>query len=224
MTRPTIEPTRDDRITLYSDRFWTSPYVFSVFVALREKGLPFELETVSLEIGEQRLPGYRERSLTGRVPALEHGEFSLSESSAIVEYLEEVFAPPDYPGVLPRDVHQRARARQLMAFIRSDLMPLRQERPTSTMFYLPADRPLSEAGSAAALRLIQIAEQVIPDGQTSLFPEWSVADADFALMLQRLILNDYPVPPKVRAFADAQWSRPSVRAFVDHQRPPYIPY
>jgi hypothetical protein len=39
--------------------------------------------------------------LTARVPVLEHGAFPLSESSAIVEYLEDTFAPPRYPAMLP---------------------------------------------------------------------------------------------------------------------------
>jgi glutathione S-transferase len=40
-------------LTLYGDAFWISPYVFSCFVALREKGLPFAVVEVSLADGEQ---------------------------------------------------------------------------------------------------------------------------------------------------------------------------
>ena len=86
-----------------------------------------------------RAPGYADRSLTARVPMLRHGDFYLSESSAIVEYLEDAF--PGTPRLLPADVRQRARARQLMAWVRSDLMPIREERSTHTLFYEPAKSP-----------------------------------------------------------------------------------
>jgi len=219
-----MSATGGDAIELYSDAFWISPYVFSVYVTLKEKGLPFQVRDIHLEQGEQRQPGYRDRSITGKVPALSHAGLFLTESSAIVEYLDEAFAPPRYPAALPRDVRERARARQVMAFIRSDMLPIRDERPTSTIFYQRSDRPLSAAGESAARRLLRIAEQLIPDGQRSLFGAWSTADADLALMLQRLIVNGHPVPEKVRAFADEQWSRPSVRSFVERERAPYVAY
>jgi glutathione S-transferase len=57
-----------------------------------------------------------------------------------------------------------------------------------------------------------------------LFHDFSIADADLAMMLQRLIANGEQVPSKLRAFAQAQWQRPSVRAFVNRPRPPYVPY
>jgi glutathione S-transferase len=211
-------------LKLYSDAFYLSPYVFSVFVTLKEKEIPFDIELVHLEKGEQRSPGYRDRSLTGRVPSLEHHGFVLAESSAIVEYLEETFAPPQHARVLPLDARERARTRQIMAFLRSDLMPIREERPAHTMFYAKADRPLSDGARRAADRLQRIVELLVPDGRHSLFADWSIADAELAFMLNRLILNDHPVSQKVRAFADAQWARPSVRAFVERERAPYVPY
>ena len=214
----------NETIELYTDTFWISPYVFSVYVTLVEKGLPFTARSVHLETGEHRKPEYRDRSITGMVPALARGDLFLTESSAIIEYLEEMFPAPRHPAVLPRDLRERARARQVMSFIRSDMMPIREERPTSTMFYARADRPLSADGEAAARRLLRIADQLIPDGQRSLFGEWSIADADLAFMLQRLILNGHPVGDKARAFAEQQWSRPSVRSFVERERPPYVAY
>ena len=111
-------------IKLYSDSHWLSPYGFSCFVALREKEIPFDYVAVSLPDKEQQRPEFRDRGITGRVPALEHDDFWLAESSAIIEYLEDTFAPPKHPRVLPTDPRQRARARQVMAWVRSDLMAL----------------------------------------------------------------------------------------------------
>lgn len=211
-------------LTLYGEPFWVSPYVFSCFVALREKGLPFTTVDVDLSRGEHREPPYVDRAPTGRVPALAHGDFWLTESSAIVEYLEDVFPAPAYPAVLPADPLARARARQIMAWVRSDLGALRIERPTTTMFYERAALPLSPAGAEAAATLVRVAESVVPATSPHLFGAWSIADADLAFMLHRLILNDHPLPARVAEWARVQWQRPSVQEYVSHDRGPFRVY
>ena len=72
-------------VVLYADPFWVSPYVFSSFVALREKDLVFEVVTIDLSKGEHRREPFRSSSLTARVPALDDHGFWLSESNAIAE-------------------------------------------------------------------------------------------------------------------------------------------
>ena len=135
-------------VVLYADPFWVSPYVFSSFVALREKDLDFEVVTIDLAKGEHRREPFRSSSLTARVPALDDHGFWLSESNAIAEYLEEAYPPPEHRRLFPADPRQRARARQLMAFLRTDLGPLRDERPSEMVFYETTGAPLSEAGAA----------------------------------------------------------------------------
>jgi glutathione S-transferase len=209
-------------LSLYVDGFFISPYAISAFVALEEKRLPYTLVPVHLDRGEQRAADFVARSLTGRVPMLVHGEYCLSESQAIGEYLAETFPFPDHPRIFPADLRQRSRARQLMAWIRSDLMPIREERGTNTMFYERANRPLSPAGEAAKARVVAVAEKVI-DGPT-LFGDWCIADSDFGFFLMRLVLNGDSLPAKVRAYAEAQWARPSMQKWIDRPREAYVPY
>jgi len=210
-------------LTLTVDSFWISPYAFSCFVALKEKALPFEVRAVSLPDKEHHKADYQRQSMTGRIPMLQHGDFTLSESSAIVEYLDDAF--PGTPRALPASVRDRARARQIMAWVRSDLMPIREERATTTMFYERATKPLSPAAQDAARRLLSFAQAVVPEGRTSLFgTSWTAADTDLAFMLQRLALNGYELPPAVRRFVETQWQRPSVQEWVTHKRLPYRPY
>jgi len=208
-------------VILFVDRFWISPYAFSSYVALEEKGVPFEVREVSLGDSEHKTPEFASQFITGRVPALMHGSFGLAESSAIDEYVDEAF---DGPRLFPADPHERARARQFMSWIRSDLLALREERSTSTMFYERAKSPLSTRGQAAADKLIEVANRLVPFGQMTMFKSWSIADADLAFMLHRLILNGDPVPDHLRNYARAQWERPSITAFVSHPRPPLEPY
>jgi glutathione S-transferase len=212
-------------LTLYVDWYWISPYAFSDFVALKEKGFPFDTVEIKLHEKDHHREEYRSGSITGRVPAMRHGDFWLAESSAICEYLEDVFPAPAYRRLFPGDIRQRARARMIQAWIRSDLMPIREERSTATMFYEHAKLPLSNKAQVAAETLFRIAGQLIPDGATSLFGEWSIADADLAFMLHRLILNGDQVPARLRAYAEAQWQRPSVQEWVKHARPAtYVAY
>ena len=209
-------------LTLFADTFWISPYVFSCFVTLREKGLDFSVDPVALQSKEQEVPAFRDGTLTGRVPALRHGDFWLAESQAIIEYLEDAF--PDTPRVLPRGARERARARQILSWLRSDLMPIREERSTATMFYERAAVPLSAAGDTAAAKLLRVADLLVPEGSGSLFGAWSQADSDLAFMLHRLLLNGHEVPAKIRAYAEREWQRPSVQEFVTRERAPYVPY
>jgi len=207
----------DAPLVLHGETNFESPYVFSCYVALREKGLPFELRTMSLQAGEHRRGDYASRSLTGRVPSLQHGDFWLAESSAIDEYLEEAFPPPRHPRLYPEDARQRARARQIQAWVRSDLMPIREERPTSSVFSKAPVKPLSEAARAAAGRLLAAADALVPaDGH--LFGAFGIADADLAMMLMRLVANGDAVPAQVKAYAERVWARPSIRDWLARKR------
>jgi glutathione S-transferase len=201
---------------LYVDREYASPWAMAVFVGLREKGLVFDVEVLNLAAGDQRQTSFARQSLTQRVPTLVDGDFSLSESTAILEYLDDTQAGPD---LLPREPRQRARARQLQAWLRSDLADLRTERSTEVVFYRPTDKPLSAAGQAAADKLIAAANQLLGDRE-HLFGAWSVADVDLAIMLNRLILNGDPVPDNMKQYAARQWQRSSVQAWVTLERPP----
>lgn len=207
----------DAPLTLFIDASWVSPYAMSAFVALEEKGVPYSLVEIDLHHGEHQKPEYRAR--TGRVPSLQHGAYTLAESSAIAEYLAETFPFPKYPRLFPENLQQRGIAREIMAWVRSDLMPLREERPTHTLFFERAQTPLSPRAQIAKERLINAVSPLI-HGLT-LFDQWCLADTDLALMLQRLNLNGETLPPTLTRYAEANWLRPSVQKWVLHARRPY---
>jgi glutathione S-transferase len=206
------------RLVLHTDSLWISPWVFTAFVALKEKTLEFEANPVALDEGEQHRPRFRDPSITARVPALEHDDFWIAESMAIVDYLDEAF--PDAPRALPADLRERARARQVLSWLRSDLGALREQRSTATMFHEHEITALTPEAAAAADKLLRVADALVPHERPTLAPSgFSVADADLAFVLHRLILNDDDVPPRLRAYAEHHWERPSVRAFVERTRP-----
>ena len=212
-------------LLLYGNATWTSPYVLSCFVALRAKELAFETRDVALHRGAQWEPAYAKRSLTARVPLLVDGDLALSESSAIVEYLEEAYPAPGHAPVLPAGLVERARARQVMAWLRSDLLPIREERSAEYVFY-PHNRleplaPLSHVALRAIDKLIAAAENLVPASAGPLFGSWCIADTDLAMMLQRLVITGLALPDRLRDYAASQWERPAVREFCGHVRPPF---
>ena len=204
----------DHEFTLHIDATFLSPYAMSAFVALTEKGVPFQLRKVDLAGKEHLQADYSQLSLTRRIPTLTHGGFNVSESSAIAEYLEDILPPPKHFPLYPQSPQPRARARQLQAWLRSDLMPIREERSTVVVFLKPSRKSLSANGTAAARSLFAAAEALLEPGAQNLFGEWCIADADLALMLNRLILNEDPVPSRLADYARHQWQRPSVQTWV----------
>lgn len=203
---------------LYVDSNYASPYAMSVFVALHEKKLPFEIAPLDLSSGAASAPAYAKMSLTHRVPTLVDGDFSLSESSAITEYLHDV-----YPGqaLYPAEVKNCARARQVQAWLRSDFMPIRSERTTVVLFYGPSATPLSAEARSASQKLFAGATELLSHGGPHLCgKEWCIADVDLAVMLNRLALNGDSVPESLAAYASHQWQRPSVQLWVNQERPP----
>jgi glutathione S-transferase len=189
----------------------------SVFVALHEKRLTFDMRTVDLGRHANNEPEYAATSVTQRVPTLVHGAFAVSESSAITEYVDDTFeGTPFYPV----DRKQRARARQIQAWLRSDLMPIRSERPTEVVFYGARGGALSAVARKAADKLFAACNAWLSPGAQSLFDEWCIADLDLALMLNRLVLNGDDVPEHLADYARHQWQRPSVQRWVQLQRPP----
>ena len=190
-------------ITLWSDANFFSPYVMSVYVALAEKGLAFTLKTVDLDGGEHLKPQWQGYDLTRRVPVL-----------AIDEYLEDRFAPPEWERIYPHDLQKRARARQIQAWLRSDLVPIRVERATDVVFAGVKKPALSAEGQESAQKLIETASLLLTHGNPNLFGEWCIADADLALMLNRLILNGDEVPQLLVDYAAFQWQRASVQRYV----------
>lgn len=103
--------------------YWRSSAAYRVRIALGLKGLTYDYMAVNLMPGvsEQKSDDYTSLNPQGRVPFLIDGDVSLSQSPAILEYLDET-----YPEVslLPKDIDERARVRQLSNIIACDIHPI----------------------------------------------------------------------------------------------------
>lgn len=115
-------------LILYS--YWRSSAAYRVRLALALKGLPYELRPVHLvaDGGQHHQPSYRALNPQGLVPTLIHGDLALSQSLAIMEYLDESF--PQSP-LLAGSAGERARARMMAQLIACDIHPLNNLRVLS---------------------------------------------------------------------------------------------
>lgn len=125
---------------LYS--YFRSSAAYRVRIALNLKGLSFETIPIHLQTdgGQHLKPAYRAINPQMRVPTLklDSGEL-LTQSLAIVEYLDEIHPQPP---LLPRDPIERAKARALAQLIACDIHPLNNVAP---LRYLKSDMGLDQA-------------------------------------------------------------------------------
>jgi glutathione S-transferase len=213
-----------DALALYMEAFWRSPWDCAVHVALREKGLEFHTSISMIREGVGAIDALRARTITGTAPVLQHGSFWVAESMAIVEYIEDAFPPPHHARVLPADVRDRARCRQVMSWVRTTQEPLRRERDSRLLFYTEVPTaPLTPAAQSAADKLLETCARLGVHGGAWVFGDFTIADVDLAFSVMRLVVAGEPVPDAIAAYARRVWARPSVHEFVTHPRPPHLP-
>ena len=105
--------------------FFRSSASFRVRIALNHKGLTYEHAGVSLPKGEHLEAGYKSVNPQGLVPALEDGGRLVTQSLAIIEYLDEVHPGPKLLPVAPLD---RAYVRAFAQIITCEIHPLNNLR------------------------------------------------------------------------------------------------
>jgi maleylpyruvate isomerase len=105
--------------------YWRSTASYRVRIALNLKGLSYEQATLDLRTGAQHSHTFRALNPQGLVPALEADGFLLTQSPAILEWLEERFPEPR---LLPEGSDARATVRAFAAIIACDIHPLNNLR------------------------------------------------------------------------------------------------
>jgi maleylpyruvate isomerase len=105
--------------------YWRSGAAYRTRIALELKGLTYEQRGHDLRQGEQRSPEYLALNPQGMVPALEIDGVVLTQSPAILEWLEEAHPRPP---LLPQGAVERARVRAMAALVGCDIHPLNNLR------------------------------------------------------------------------------------------------
>ncbi len=99
-------------------------------IALNLKGLSYDYVAVDLRKNEHQGAAFKALNPQGLVPTLVDGEQVLTQSVAIIEWLEERYPTP---ALLPSDVNDRAHVRALAAVVGCDIHPVNNKRILDTL-------------------------------------------------------------------------------------------
>jgi glutathione S-transferase len=190
-----------------------SPYAWRVWLALERKGIPYHRKTLSFDAGDLKTPEFGALNPRRRVPVLVDDDFVLSESAAIVEYIEDRW--PLGPALFARDPRQRAIQRRMVREADQYLAP------AGTRF-------VSGEGAEDALNDLKRELALWEDAATPdyLTGELSAVDLTvfpFLALLQRLasrrkdFVMDDVVGPRLAAWIDRMQALP----IVQHTWPPH---
>jgi glutathione S-transferase len=200
-----------------------SPYVRKVLAFAAEKGI--ELEHKPLGLGADD-PDFLAASPFRKIPAFSDGDFHLSDSSAIVTYLEAL--SPE-PALLPADPRDRARAVWFDEFADTILMGC-----GSKIFFnrIVAPRFLGRPGDDAAADkaecedlppILDYLERTVPDaggflvGDSVTLADLAVA-SPFANFSYMEIAPFTGAHPRTRAYVESILARPSFATWVARER------
>ncbi len=201
--------------------YFRSSASFRVRVALNLKGLPYDSTAVHLrkDGGQQHAPAFRALNPAALVPVLDDDGHVMTQSLAIIEYLEETHPQPP---LLPQDAVQRAYVRSVALAIACDIHPLNNLR---VLRYLVKTLGVSEEQKNAWYRhwveqgLAALEARIVADnraGQYALADSVTLADVMIVPQIfnaQRMDCSLESVPTLMRIFEHCM----RLPAFIDAQ-------
>lgn len=197
-----------------------SPYVRKVLAFAAEKGIEMESIVVG---GAQSHPDFAAISPFGKMPALRDGDFTLPDSTAIVQYLEAKV--PD-PQLIPSDPQARGKVIWFDEYADTLLfdcgMKIFFNRIVAPrLFGREGNLAVAEEGERELPRMLDYLEGAIPPSGYLVADRLTLADISVASPLVNLIHLDIDFGkrgyPKIAAYADAILSRPSFRPLVERE-------
>ena len=192
-----------------------SPYVRAPLITCEEKGVAWRL--AALGAPDTKAPEHMARHPFGRVPAMEHGDFILYETQAILRYIDQAF---DGPALTPDDPKAQARMNQAMGVVDCYVMPsisagIAFNRVVKPMFGMAVDEDAIAAALPMARTCVAALESTLGDKPFLAGQAVSLADLlagphiDFLAMAAEGVemLQDSPL----RAWLERLNARPSFR-------------
>ena len=110
--------------------YFRSSAAYRTRIALNLKGVDYEQHDIDLRTGAQRSKAFLKLNPQGLVPALEVDGTVITQSTAILEWLDETYAEP---ALMPTDAIGRAQVRGMIGLIASDIHPLNNLRVLSVL-------------------------------------------------------------------------------------------
>ena len=198
-----------------------SPFVRKVLAYAAEKGI--ELELVPVGIGDPN-PDFIACSPFGKMPGFRDGDFRISDSTAIITYLEAKFPEP---AMLPADPAERARTIWFEEFADTIVTAAGGKiffnRVVSPKFLgKPGDEEAAKQGEADLLPCYDYLEGAIPASGYLVGDRLTLADIAVASPLVNTahlgIVPDAAKYPKLTAWLAAIWARPGFATWIPRER------
>jgi glutathione S-transferase len=190
-----------------------SSWSLRAWLAMRQFAIPFEEKIIPLDTPETARQ-IAKHSGAGRLPVLHHGDVTVWESLAILEYLAEIF--PDKP-LWPKPPAVRALARAVANEMHAGFQALRNACPMNLRRpRKPLDGGLSSEVRANIVRIEAIWQEcrkLHGQGGPLLFGEFSIADAMYAPVATRFDTYAIEVSAASRAYMEAIFSTEAFRAW-----------
>jgi len=199
-----------------------SPYVRKVLAFAAEKGIELEVKPVGLGAKE---PEFLEASPFGKMPALRDGDFVVSDSTAIIAYLEAI---KPQPALIPTEAKARARAIWFEEFADTLLISCAAKMFVNRVVaprFQGREGDLGAADKAEREELppiLDYLERIIPESGFLVEDRLTIADiavvspiANFAYCSATIDPDRYP---RLRAYAEAILSRPSFKGLTDREK------
>ena len=179
---------------------------------LEEIGQSYELERFTLGQKEMRGPEYTKVNPNGRVPTLVDGDVTISESTAIAQYLGAKYAPELTPGP---DAPNFAMYLQWLHYAEGMIMPPINNYVVETILLPPERR--NEDNAARALKLLNRtlgAPEAHMAGRAFIAGDFTVGDTitGHAVIMARRLGADFSGSPNLSAYADRLEARPAFKA------------
>ena len=198
-----------------------SPFVRKVLIIVAEKGL--DVEMVPVGIGDPN-PEFAECSPFKKMPAFKDGDFSISDSTAIIAYLDAKFPEPS---MIPADPAERAKTIWFEEF--ADTMVCAKggaiffNRVVAPKFLgREGDEAAAAAGESELPALYDYLESVIPASGHLVADRLTLADIAVASPFVNLshcdIAPDGATYPKLSAFLKAMHDRPSFATWIAREK------
>ena len=181
------------------------------WLALKHVGTAFDEAIIPLRQPETA-PKIAQWSPAGKVPVLRHGDVTIWESIAILEYLAELF--PD-ANLWPADPAARAHARAISAEMHAGFTALRSNMPMNLRRHLPGRgrTPEVEKDIARITAMWRDCRERFGSGGPFLFGAFSNADAMYAPVVTRFETYEVTLDAVCRAYADALLALPAMRSW-----------
>lgn len=179
---------------------------------LEEIGKPYELERFTLGQKEMRGPEYAKINANGRVPTLVDGDTTITESTAIAQYLGAKYAPELTPGP---DAENFAMYLQWLNYAEGMIMPPINNYVVETIL-LPPERRNDEI-AARALKLLNrvlVAAEAHMEGREFIAGDFTIADTitGHAIIMSRRLGADFSNSPNLSGYADRLEARQAFKA------------